>query len=52
MQYLLEVRPFRIYDGSSETHRWAISRRASSARRKQVEAGAERLDVVTPQEEG
>ncbi|WP_131104592.1 acyl-CoA dehydrogenase family protein [Ornithinimicrobium sufpigmenti] len=50
MQYLLEVRPFRIYDGSSETHRWAISRRASSARRKQVEAGAARLDVVTPGE--
>lgn len=22
-----EVRPFRIYDGSSETHRWAIARR-------------------------
>lgn len=23
-----EVRPFRIYDGPSETHRWAIARRA------------------------
>jgi acyl-CoA dehydrogenase len=44
--YANEVRPFRIYDGSSETHRWAISRRASSARRKAVEAGAPRLDVV------
>jgi acyl-CoA dehydrogenase len=25
---LREVRPFRIYDGPSETHRWAIARRA------------------------
>jgi alkylation response protein AidB-like acyl-CoA dehydrogenase len=24
-----EVRPFRIYDGPSEVHRWAIARRAS-----------------------
>jgi acyl-CoA dehydrogenase len=23
-----EVRPFRIYDGPSETHRWSIARRA------------------------
>lgn len=23
-----EVRPFRIYDGPSEVHRWAIARRA------------------------
>jgi acyl-CoA dehydrogenase len=38
-QYLNEVRPFRIYDGSNETHKWAISRRASSRRRKAVEAG-------------
>jgi acyl-CoA dehydrogenase len=27
-----EVRPFRIYDGPSESHRWAIARRASRAR--------------------
>lgn len=27
-----EVRPFRIYDGPSETHRWAIARRASRLR--------------------
>jgi acyl-CoA dehydrogenase len=27
-RYLREVRPFRIYDGSSETHRWAIAKRA------------------------
>ena len=26
-RYYREVRPFRIYDGSSETHRWAIARR-------------------------
>ncbi|NJN40351.1 MAG: hypothetical protein HC807_05165 [Gammaproteobacteria bacterium] len=23
-----ELRPFRIYDGPSETHRWALARRA------------------------
>lgn len=39
-QYLNEVRPFRIYDGSTETHKFAIARRASSRRRKQVAAGA------------
>jgi acyl-CoA dehydrogenase len=27
-----EVRPFRIYDGPSETHRWAIARRAARLR--------------------
>lgn len=26
-RYYREVRPFRIYDGSSETHRWAIAKR-------------------------
>ena len=26
-RFLTEVRPFRIYDGPSETHRWAIARR-------------------------
>ncbi len=45
-QYLNEVRPFRIYDGSNETHKWAISRRASTQRSKEVEAGARRLDFV------
>ena len=29
---LREVRPFRIYDGPSETHRWAIARRAVKER--------------------
>ncbi len=51
-QYLNEVRPFRIYDGSTETHKWAISRRASSRRRKAVEAGAPyQGDTVVSQEE-
>jgi acyl-CoA dehydrogenase len=45
-QYLSEVRPFRIYDGSNETHKWAISRRASSQRAKAVAAGTPRLDVI------
>ena len=38
--YLNEVRAFRIYDGSNETHKWAIARRASAARRREVEQGA------------
>ncbi|MFD7407797.1 acyl-CoA dehydrogenase family protein [Streptomyces sp. NPDC059866] len=38
-QYLNEVRPFRIYDGSTETHKWAIARRAAKRRRAEVEAG-------------
>jgi acyl-CoA dehydrogenase len=46
-QYLNEVRPFRIYDGSNETHKWAISRRASARRAKDVAAGAPRLDEVS-----
>lgn len=37
--YLNEVRPFRIYDGANETHKWAISRRASSMRKRAVDAG-------------
>ncbi|GAA2208163.1 acyl-CoA dehydrogenase family protein [Nonomuraea monospora] len=27
-RFLREVRPFRVYDGPTETHRWAIARRA------------------------
>jgi acyl-CoA dehydrogenase len=38
-QYLNDVRPFRIYDGTNETHKWAISRRASGRRAREVEAG-------------
>lgn len=30
-RYVSEVRPFRIYDGPSETHRWSIARRAFRA---------------------
>jgi acyl-CoA dehydrogenase len=30
-RFLREVRPFRIYDGPSETHRWAIARRVAGA---------------------
>jgi acyl-CoA dehydrogenase len=43
-RFLREVRPFRIYDGPSETHRWSIARRAtrarSSARASAAGAGA------------
>lgn len=35
-RFLREVRPFRIYDGPSETHRWAIARRV--VRRHATEA--------------
>lgn len=38
-RFLREVRPFRIYDGPSETHRWAIARRV--VRRHLDTAGAE-----------
>ncbi|GAA4985114.1 alkylation response protein AidB-like acyl-CoA dehydrogenase [Nonomuraea thailandensis] len=27
-RFLREVRPFRVYDGPTETHKWAIARRA------------------------
>ena len=38
-RYLREVRPFRIYDGPSEVHRWAIGKRTIGARRRAIEAG-------------
>lgn len=44
--YLNEIRPFRIYDGSNETHQWAIARRAAVTRRRAVEGGAARLDLL------
>ncbi len=44
--YLNEVRPFRIYDGSTETHKWAIAKRACAARRGVVASGVPALDVV------
>ena len=39
-RYLAEVRPFRIYDGSNETHRWSIARRTVRAREKARHAAA------------
>lgn len=42
-QYMNEVRPFRIYDGPNETHRWAIARWAAAQRER---AGEPRLDRV------
>lgn len=44
--YANEVRPFRIYDGSNETHKWAISRRASARRKREIESGERPLDRV------
>ena len=37
-RYMAEVRPFRIYDGASEAHRWSIARRTVSRRRREREA--------------
>ena len=34
---LREVRPFRIYDGASEVHRWSIARRAVRAHQKRTD---------------
>jgi acyl-CoA dehydrogenase len=40
-RFLAEVRPFRIYDGSNETHRWSIARRTVRGReRNRAVAGA------------
>lgn len=39
-RYLAEARPFRIYDGPSEAHRWALARRAVRAREREREGGA------------
>lgn len=50
--YLNEVRPFRIYDGSNETHKWAISRRASARRRAAVDGGEAFLADVDAQQAG
>ncbi|MGV0737557.1 acyl-CoA dehydrogenase family protein [Mycobacterium syngnathidarum] len=35
-----EVRPFRIYDGASEVHRWALAKRRVRAVRHRATAGA------------
>lgn len=39
-RFLCEVRAFRIYDGPSETHRWAISRRAVSRHQRKLKETA------------
>ncbi|MFE3857895.1 acyl-CoA dehydrogenase family protein [Streptomyces griseorubiginosus] len=39
-RFLREVRAFRIYDGPSETHRWAIARRAVSRHARHREGTA------------
>ena len=36
-----ELRPFRIYDGPSEVHRWALARRALGRARKAQQAGGQ-----------
>ena len=52
-QFLNEVRPFRIYDGPNETHRWAIARRSSARRRQEVRSGAPDLGrAVVRSEDG
>lgn len=35
-RFMAEIRPFRIYDGSNETHRWSIARRTIRARERSV----------------
>jgi acyl-CoA dehydrogenase len=45
-QFLNEVRPFRIYDGSTETHKWAIARRAVSGRAREIAGGERDLDEL------
>lgn len=36
IQYLGEVRPFRIYDGANETHRWSIAKRSARTRQREL----------------
>jgi acyl-CoA dehydrogenase len=38
--FLREIRPFRIYDGSSETHRWSLARRTLRAHVARSSAGS------------
>ncbi|MCU1480946.1 MAG: Butyryl-CoA dehydrogenase [Subtercola sp.] len=49
--YLNEVRPFRIYDGANETHKWAISRRASARRKAAVDGGEPYLATIHDDDE-
>jgi len=37
-RFMREVRPFRIYDGPSEVHRWSLARRAARRRAKERES--------------
>jgi acyl-CoA dehydrogenase len=39
-RFLNDIRPFRIYDGPSEVHRWSIARRAVKRRRLERESQA------------
>ncbi len=39
-RFLREVRPFRIYDGPSETHRWAIAKRVVGRQVRATAGGA------------
>ncbi|MFI5886026.1 acyl-CoA dehydrogenase family protein [Streptomyces sp. NPDC051554] len=39
-RFLREVRPFRVYDGPTETHRWAIARRVVSRHVRSTEESA------------
>jgi acyl-CoA dehydrogenase len=38
-RYVNEIRPFRIYDGPNETHRWSIAKKAVRARERVAAAG-------------
>lgn len=49
-RFLNEVRPFRIYDGPSETHRWAIARRASRARARERGEPSRQSGAESPHE--
>lgn len=39
-RFLNDLRPFRVYDGPTETHRWAVARRALRQRQSAVGVGA------------
>ena len=42
-----EMRPFRIYDGPTETHHWAIARRALATARASAARDASRRDATS-----
>ncbi|MCX6468752.1 MAG: acyl-CoA dehydrogenase family protein [Corynebacteriales bacterium] len=41
-----ELRPFRIYDGPSEVHRWALAKRAVGKAKKKIHAENERAGTA------